>query len=70
MEKTNKLRKINILLVILLLSMFIVIPIEKKNPNEIINTRPPGTTELNRAAFFRTIIMYENSFYVINFILD
>ena len=44
MERSKKLRKINILLVILLLSMFIVIPIEKKNPNKIINTRPPKTS--------------------------
>ncbi len=53
-KKSKKIKKINILLIILLISMFIVIPnllisiqrdieipIEEKNPNEIINTRPP-----------------------------
>ncbi|GAH46287.1 unnamed protein product, partial [marine sediment metagenome] len=50
----KKSKKINVLLVILLISMFIVIPdllisiqreieipIDEKNPNEIVNTRPP-----------------------------
>jgi len=49
----QKSKKINILLIIILISMFIVfpnllisiqrdfeIPIDEKNPNEIINTRP------------------------------
>jgi len=53
-KKIKNLKKINILLVILLISMFIVIPnllisiqrdseipIDEKNHNEIINTRPP-----------------------------
>ena len=53
-KKTKKSKKINVLLIILLISMFIVIPnllisiqrdlkilIDKKNPNEIINTRLP-----------------------------
>ncbi|TKJ26616.1 MAG: hypothetical protein CEE42_04550 [Promethearchaeota archaeon Loki_b31] len=53
-KKSKKIKKINILLIILLISMFIVIPnllisiqreieipIEEKNPNEIINIRPP-----------------------------
>ena len=50
----QKSKKINILLIIILISMFIVIPnllisiqrdfeipIDEKNPNEIINTQPP-----------------------------
>ncbi len=54
MQKSKKIKKRNILLNVLLISMFlvipnllisiqrdIVIPIEEKNPNEIINTRPP-----------------------------
>ena len=54
MQKAKKIKKINILLIILLISMFIVIPnlligiqkdieipIEEKNPKEIINVRPP-----------------------------
>ena len=42
MQKSKKIStKINILLVILLISLFIVISIEEKNPNEIINTRLP-----------------------------
>jgi len=53
-KKSKKIKKINILLNVLLISMFIVIPnllisiqrdfeipIDEKNPNEIINTRPP-----------------------------
>jgi len=54
MQKSKKIKKINILLFILLISMFVVIPnllisiqrdfeipIDEKSPNEIINTRPP-----------------------------
>jgi flagellar basal body-associated protein FliL len=55
MQKSKKKsKKINLLLIIILISMFIVIPnllisiqryseipIDEKNPNEIINTRPP-----------------------------
>ena len=33
--------KINILLVILLISIFILIPTKEKNPNELVNTQPP-----------------------------
>jgi len=53
MQKAKKIKKIKILLNVLLISMFIVIPnllisiqrdieipIEEKNPNEIINIRP------------------------------
>ena len=54
MKKSKKIKKINILLDVLLISMLIVIPnllisiqrdfetpIDEKNPNEIINTLPP-----------------------------
>ncbi|MBY9013231.1 MAG: hypothetical protein KGD70_12730, partial [Candidatus Lokiarchaeota archaeon] len=42
MQKSKKKStKINMLLVILFISLLFLIPIEEKNPNEIINTRLP-----------------------------
>ena len=47
MQKSKKIStKINILLVILLISLFIVISIEEKNPNEINNTRLPQKSSI------------------------
>ena len=58
-KKSKKIKKLNILLICLLISMLIVIPnllisiqrdseipIEEKNPNEIINTRPPQASPI------------------------
>jgi len=74
MQKSKKKsKKIKILLIILLVSMFIVIPnllisiqrdseipIDEKKPNEIINTRPPQESSV----YYEDTIGYAYSVYV------
>ena len=61
MQNSKKIStKINILLVILLISLFIVISFEEKNPNEIINTRLPQKSSVD----YIDTTGYANSVYV------
>jgi len=76
----QKSKKINILLIIILISMFVVIPnllisiqrdfeipIDEKNPNEIINTRPPQESSVyyeNTTGIARGVYVSGNYAYV------